>query len=129
SALEESLTAIWQDLLHVNPVGRNENFFDLGGHSLLATRLLARLRNEFEFRITLDDIYAYPTVAELARFVASPHRTSPVIEQVLDPCLVAIKATGSRTPFFCVSGAGGPVFNYFNLAPYLHPEQPFFGLQ
>ena len=32
--LEQTLAAIWQDVLHVPKVGVHENFFDLGGHSL-----------------------------------------------------------------------------------------------
>ena len=42
--IEEILAGIWQELLHVERVGRNDNFFELGGHSLLIVQMLERLR-------------------------------------------------------------------------------------
>ena len=43
-AVEEAIARIWSELLNVERIGRNDNFFDLGGHSLLAVRVLSRLR-------------------------------------------------------------------------------------
>ncbi len=63
---EELLATIFEDLLKVEPIGIEHNFFDLGGHSLLATQLASRIRDAFEVEIPLKDIFAYPTVRELA---------------------------------------------------------------
>ncbi len=43
--------------------------------------------------------------------------------------MIPIKPGGSRPPFFCVPGGGGVVFPFYNLVPYIDPEQPIFGLQ
>ncbi|WP_029006248.1 non-ribosomal peptide synthetase, partial [Azorhizobium doebereinerae] len=68
---EHSLTRLWQELLGVEPVGVNDNFFDLGGHSLLATRLAARLQEAFGRAVPLRLVFEQPTVAELAAALAA----------------------------------------------------------
>lgn len=43
--------------------------------------------------------------------------------------MIPIKPSGSRPPFFCVPGGGGVVFPFYNLVPYIDPDQPIYGLQ
>jgi acyl carrier protein len=62
---EEQLAAIWRDLLKVERVGRYDNFFALGGHSLLAVQLMSRVKQEFGVEISLDKLFASPTIAVL----------------------------------------------------------------
>jgi hypothetical protein len=63
---ERAVVEIWQSLLGLEQVGIHDNFMDLGGHSLLATQLTARLRTELRTELSLKDVFAGPTVAELA---------------------------------------------------------------
>lgn len=64
--LEEELAGLWSDVLHVERVGINDNFFDLGGHSLLATRLMFQLREHFKVDIPLRALFEAPTIATIA---------------------------------------------------------------
>ncbi|HEX7029124.1 MAG TPA: amino acid adenylation domain-containing protein [Gammaproteobacteria bacterium] len=48
---EQRLARIWQDVLHVERVGRNDNFFDLGGHSLSSMETVTRIERELGCRI------------------------------------------------------------------------------
>ncbi|WP_225824765.1 non-ribosomal peptide synthetase [Streptomyces naphthomycinicus] len=68
--VQERLAAQWRAVLGRERVGAEDDFFALGGHSLLLTRLLARIRRAFPGpaaeRLTLQDLFARPTVAELA---------------------------------------------------------------
>jgi acyl carrier protein len=66
---EESMAAIWAEVLRLERVGIHDNFFDLGGHSLLATKLVSRLRASFNIEIPLRHLFTSPTVAELAEIV------------------------------------------------------------
>ncbi|HEX6929032.1 MAG TPA: amino acid adenylation domain-containing protein, partial [Gammaproteobacteria bacterium] len=51
TATEQRIAAIWQDVLGVDRVGRNDNFFDLGGHSLSSMETVARIDKELGCRI------------------------------------------------------------------------------
>jgi acyl carrier protein len=64
--LEEELAGIWAEILKVDRVGVNDNFFDLGGHSLLATRLIFQLREHFHVDLPLRALFEAPTIATLA---------------------------------------------------------------
>ncbi|MQT01714.1 amino acid adenylation domain-containing protein [Streptomyces jumonjinensis] len=64
------LVELWGELLGVEPVGVDDDFFDLGGHSLLATELLVAVEREFGVDIPAQTLYLSPTVAELATALA-----------------------------------------------------------
>ena len=70
TAIEAHLAAIWAELLGVDAIGVEDNFFELGGHSLLASQLLSRIRDRFHVRLPLREVFAAPSVGELARVVA-----------------------------------------------------------
>jgi phthiocerol/phenolphthiocerol synthesis type-I polyketide synthase E len=64
---EALLAGLWQELLGIEPIGRDDGFFDLGGHSLLATQLTARIREQLGAELPLEAIFAFPTPALLAQ--------------------------------------------------------------
>ena len=66
---EQTIAAIWQDVLEVGQVSLHGNFFQLGGHSLLLVQMHERLREEFESPVTLVELFKYPTVSSLAQFI------------------------------------------------------------
>jgi acyl transferase domain-containing protein/long-subunit acyl-CoA synthetase (AMP-forming)/acyl carrier protein len=69
----ESKTAeVWQQVLGIEQVGINDDFFELGGNSLLATQLVMRMREAFQSALPLRDFFETPTVAGLSTIIARP---------------------------------------------------------
>ncbi len=67
SALEREIAAVWQEVLGVERVGAEDNFFDLGGHSLLLVDAQARLASRLGREVPLLELFRHPNVAALAR--------------------------------------------------------------
>ena len=69
TGLEQSLAALWQELLGLSSIGMEENFFELGGHSLIATRISSRIQR-MGIPVKLRDVFDHPTIASLAARLA-----------------------------------------------------------
>ncbi|RAP57228.1 non-ribosomal peptide synthetase [Oleiagrimonas sp. MCCC 1A03011] len=67
---EAVLAEIWTTLLHVERVGRHDDFFQLGGHSLLTVKVMSRLRARLGVDVPVSALFARPTLAEFAGYVA-----------------------------------------------------------
>ena len=65
-SLEESILAIWREVLRVGRISVQDNLFDLGGHSLSITRIVARLREAHGVQVPFEKAFENPTVAGLA---------------------------------------------------------------
>ena len=63
--LEIKLVSIWENILNMKPIGIKDNFFELGGDSILAMTLNVQLL-KITNKITYSDIFAYPTIMQLA---------------------------------------------------------------
>jgi amino acid adenylation domain-containing protein len=68
---EQLIAAMWSEVLNVEPVGANSNFFDLGGHSLLAVKIASRIRAAFQIQLPLRNLFEHPVLLDLADHVTS----------------------------------------------------------
>ena len=64
--IQARLSSIWQEVLELDRVSIDDNFFDIGGHSLSGMRVLARMRRDFQVDIPISSLFNKPTIAELA---------------------------------------------------------------
>jgi len=121
--LEGAIASIWQGLLGLPRVGRHDNFFDLGGDSQLVLRFLATLKAQFDRPIAVAWVFQAPTPAQLATLM-SQRRTEHAWKH-----LVALNDGGNRRPLFCLNGFDGDAHDYLNIARYLDPSVPLYGLE
>ncbi|HYH80975.1 MAG TPA: amino acid adenylation domain-containing protein, partial [Longimicrobium sp.] len=68
---EAAVARIWAEVLGVDRVGPDDEFFALGGHSLAAAQVAARVRHELGASLAAADVFAHPTVAGQARQLAA----------------------------------------------------------
>ncbi|MBI6587684.1 syringopeptin non-ribosomal peptide synthetase SypA, partial [Pseudomonas syringae] len=64
--VEVALAEIWAEVLQVERIGRNDNFFDLGGHSLLAMRMVSQVRLQLGVELPLGELFARAELAAVA---------------------------------------------------------------
>jgi len=64
---EEMLTGIWAEVLGLERVGTDDDFFGLGGHSLMATQVLSRMATAFQVDLPMRSMFDAPTIAKMAK--------------------------------------------------------------
>jgi thioesterase domain-containing protein/non-ribosomal peptide synthetase component F len=114
--LERTITSIWQNVFRSETIGIHDDFFDLGGHSLLLARMQTQLKNATGHRIVAADIFAAPTIAQLAEHLQStkdrPRQTR----------IFPLHSAGNQPPLFLISQS--MVFR--RMVQWLHPDQPVY---
>ncbi len=118
---ERSLATVWSELLHIDPVGVQDNYFDLGGTSLLSVELFVRIEKQFGKKFPLTTLIEAPTVEQLAKLITGT--SSP------RDSLVLIRDGGSKPPLFLVHDGDGETMLYRNLAYRLDPAHKVYGIQ
>lgn len=114
---EATLARVWSELLGFEVSDRDADFFALGGHSLLATRMLARLRDEHDVHLRLQDLLARPTVASLAALLPTIDGSDPLLSTAeadgsdpLPPPADESNPTGDAGPSAGTASPAGPEF-------------------
>jgi len=88
--LQKKIAALWCEVLHVDKVGIDDNFFDIGGDSLRSVRLHNRLTQSLNLKIELVELFKFPTVRALADYLEQDQdNLVPALH--LQPALVAGK--------------------------------------
>ena len=98
--LQKQLEKVWKELLELDEVGIEDNFFEIGGDSILAIQLVSRLQS-IGLQIELSDLFVHQSIAQLSRKLSkdiAPKETEIVAE---------------KSEIFCIPGLGGlPVMLY-----------------
>ncbi len=83
--LQELLAQIWAEVLKLEQVSRDDNFFNLGGHSLLAMQLVTRIRDVFQAELPLRIVFERPTLEELSWQLEAEYGREQVFAEPICP--------------------------------------------
>lgn len=126
---QQAIVALWRELLGVEQIGEDDDFFDLGGHSLLATQMISRVRDLYSRCPTLGEFLEEPTIARILRSLEEHAAEATLVDETVRYCLVPMRTGGTQAPFFCIPGMGGNITQLLPFANALDADRPVIGLQ
>ncbi|MEU8180128.1 amino acid adenylation domain-containing protein [Micromonospora sp. NPDC049047] len=129
TALQRTLCRAYAEVLGVDEVGVDDDFFDCGGNSIRSVHLVSHAE-QAGLRLTIVDVFTDRTPARLAERIlrAGPQTAADGSTDAFAPVLT-IRGSGTLPPLFCVHGGMGLSLTYAGLAAHLEAERPVYGLQ
>jgi FkbH-like protein len=118
---ERQLLQLWQEVLNVQGIGVDDDYFALGGTSLIAARMFAEIKRRFGIKLRLTTILDAPTVRALARHVEPrASECSSVLVELKD---------GATQSLFLIHDGDGETLLYRNLAYHMPRGVAVFGIE
>ncbi|WP_330252185.1 amino acid adenylation domain-containing protein [Nocardia sp. NBC_00565] len=130
--LEATVAGVFGDVIGVDQVGLDDDFFGLGANSLLAAQVVGRLRKLTGAEIKVAWFFIEPTVLGISKQIIAALEHGHDYESSSAAALgviLPIRAAGTRAPLFCVHPLAGLSWSYAGLARVLPADQPILGIQ
>ncbi|GET36206.1 condensation domain-containing protein [Microseira wollei] len=80
--IERTIAIVWQEVLQIEKVGIHHNFFDLGGQSLAIARVVGKLQEIFHRKISVVDLFQYPTISAMSQYLSQEDRGTTALKQI-----------------------------------------------
>ncbi len=121
--LQQRVAEIWLEVLPVETLDADDDFFDLGGNSLMAAHIVYAIERDLGIRLALSRFIEAPTVALLADAIRTNN------EQAEFRSLVALQPQGDKPALFLVPPAASSAMHLKALAGHLGLEHPVYGFE
>jgi thioesterase domain-containing protein/non-ribosomal peptide synthetase component F/NRPS condensation-like uncharacterized protein len=135
SQSERDMIRIWRQILKLDEVDANSNFFDLGGHSLLLTKMQRILKRDYGVQLTAAEVFRRPTLGALAAWFEEARAAAKLAAKLaaeqssrpaeLDPRIIPLQPEGTGRPIFVISQS----MIFRTLAAEMGSSQPVYALQ
>jgi oxalate---CoA ligase len=131
--VESKLVDIWRDVLGVEEIGVDDDFFYVGGDSITVAIMLAQTAERLGIgrdQIREGGFLDQPTIATLARIVLGKASATPSggVSDASPHWVVVLRDEGSRIPFFCFSSSEVELYEFRHISQELGRDQPFIAL-
>ncbi|KZS55141.1 amino acid adenylation domain-containing protein [Rhizobium sp. BK591] len=121
SALEEEVLDVWRQVLKLEAISVEDNFFAIGGNSLGAIRILSLLRQRRpKTPLIVADIFNNPTIRSFAGVMEQGDQRD--LSEV-----IVLRASGAKPRLYCFPGLLVSTREYVKLVDYLGADQPATG--
>jgi len=120
---EALLVRTWSDVLQIQRIGVDDDFFDLGGTSLQAVMIFARIAKSHGLDLPAATMMRAPTIARLVALLKEAAHAEGKAK------LVAFREKGDGPPLFFVHGGGGGVMHVRDIMQDLRSRNPLYGLR
>ncbi len=128
--IETKLVEIWQNVLGIDAISVQDNFFDIGGDSILSIQIIANAR-KLGVNLTPNQLFENQTIEELSRLISDKDATKPNSKALSEEFkhVVSVKSEGSKPPLFCIHGGGAHFFFYNLLGSVINKDRPVYAVQ
>lgn len=122
--IEQQLADIWREVLAIDDIGINEDFFDLGGHSIKVIEIVGLTRKRMNIQLSPSQLFLYRTIETLSEFIQSDQ------SQAGSGLILKLKEGRSGDPpLFLVHPGGGGAICYVPLARNIARDINIYGIQ
>ncbi|WP_330255502.1 amino acid adenylation domain-containing protein [Nocardia sp. NBC_00565] len=132
SWLEGEVARAFEQVLGVERVGADDDFYALGGNSLRSVQVVSELKRVLDYEVPVRWMLSDPSPADLAKRIEFGMRFG---HDVTDrtalgfDILLPIRTGSRRPPLFCIHPASGLAWCYYTLDQYISAGQPIYGIQ
>lgn len=121
---DKAIADIWQEILDLEEVYIDDDFFEIGGNSINIIQVAGRIKSVLDVDITIADIMANRTILELSELITGGGSSNGQFK-----CVFKINRSKSPKNIFIIHGGDADIYYYRHLAKLLEDEYSVYGIQ